>query len=199
MVDIANFRNLPNLRANWVNSISDVFRHLLICELELQKHSRKDILWQWKQYSESQFRPMWIWVTHSSPEPRKWHFMKSIMCWWIIPKIPKLVLYFRDRQPFLHCGPVWNWNFFADRPSKITNVQQWTFITTHVSYYYFDLMRTLSLFCRNETLPSRNYGTQWHQQCAPHVQSVSRFRLCFGYHRKSRLAQEGCRKWQQSF
>ena len=63
------------------------------CELELKKHSRKDILWQWRQYSESQFRPMWIWFTHISPEPRKWHFMKSIMCWWIIPKIAKLVPY----------------------------------------------------------------------------------------------------------
>jgi len=34
------------------------------------------------------------------------------------------------------------------------------FITTQVSYYNFDLMRTLSLFCRNETLPPRNYDTR---------------------------------------
>ena len=27
-----------------------------------------------------------LWV-YSSPDPRKWHFMKNIMCWWIIPKI----------------------------------------------------------------------------------------------------------------
>ena len=24
---------------------------------------------------------------HSSPEPRKWHFMKNVICWWMIPKI----------------------------------------------------------------------------------------------------------------
>jgi len=35
-----------------------------------------------------------IWFTHSSPEPRKWHFMKNITCLWIIPKITKLDLYF---------------------------------------------------------------------------------------------------------
>jgi len=34
------------------------------------------------------------------------------------------------------------------------------FITTQVSYYNFDLMRTLSLFCRNETLPPRNNDTR---------------------------------------
>jgi len=62
------------------------------------------------------------------------------------------------------------------------------FITTHVSYYNFDLMRTLSLFCRKETLPPRNYGTHWHPQYVPHVQSVSRFRLCCCHRRKSRLA-----------
>ena len=66
------------------------------CELELKKHSRRDILWQWKQHLESQFRPLWIWFTHGSPEPRKWHFMKNITCWWIIPKIAKLILYFKN-------------------------------------------------------------------------------------------------------
>ena len=56
-------------------------------ELELKKHSRRYILWQRKQYLESQFRSLWIWFTHSSPEPRKWHFMKNIMFWWIDHKI----------------------------------------------------------------------------------------------------------------
>jgi len=65
------------------------------CELELKNYSRRDILWQRKQYSAGQFRPLWIWFTHSSPERRKWYFMKNIMCWWwIIPKITKLVPYF---------------------------------------------------------------------------------------------------------
>jgi len=68
----------------------------------------------------------------------------------------------------------------------------------HVSYCNFDAMRTLSLFCRNETLPPRNYGTHWHLQYVPHIQSVSRFRLCCCHHRKSRLAEVACRKWQQS-
>ena len=107
-------------------------------------------------------------------------------------------LYIRGRQPFLHCGPVWKWNFFADRLSKTTNVQQWIFITNHASYYNFDSMRTLSLFCRNETLPHRSYGTQWHPQCVHHVQSVSRFRLRCCHHRKCKLAWVGCRKQQQS-
>ena len=56
-------------------------------ELELKNHSRRDILRQWKQYLESQFRSLWIWFTHSSSEPRKWHFMKNIVCWWIDHKI----------------------------------------------------------------------------------------------------------------
>ena len=42
-------------------------------------------------YSNSQFRPMWIWFTHSSPQPRKCIFMKNITCWWIISVITKLV------------------------------------------------------------------------------------------------------------
>ena len=71
---------------------------------------------------------------------------------------------------------------------KTTNVQQWIFITTHISYFNFDSMRTLSLFCRNETLPPRNYGTHWHPQFVPHLQSVSRFRFCCCHHRTSRLA-----------
>jgi len=33
-----------------------------------------------------------------------------------------------------------------------------------MSYYNFDSMRTLNLFCRNETLPPRNYGTQRQPQ-----------------------------------
>jgi len=36
------------------------------------------------------------------------------------------------RQPFLHCGPVKNWNYFADRPERNTNVQQWIFNTTQI-------------------------------------------------------------------
>jgi len=65
------------------------FRASVWCKLELKNHSRKDILWQRKKYSEGQFRPLWIWFTHSSPEPRIWHFMKNIICWWMIPKIIK--------------------------------------------------------------------------------------------------------------
>jgi len=43
---------------------------------------------------------------------------------------------------------------------KNTIVQQRIFITIHISYYNFGSMRTLSLFCRNETLPPRDYRTQ---------------------------------------
>ena len=46
-----------------------------------------------KKISKSQIRQLWVWFTHSSLEPREWHFIKNITCSWIIPKITKLVLY----------------------------------------------------------------------------------------------------------
>jgi len=39
----------------------------------------------WKEHR------LWIWFTYSSPESRKWHFMKNTTCSWTIPKITKLV------------------------------------------------------------------------------------------------------------
>ena len=70
------------------------FRAFVWCKLERKNHSCRDILWQRKQYLEGQFRPLWIWFMQSSSEPRKWHFMKNIICWWMIPKVKKLVLCF---------------------------------------------------------------------------------------------------------
>jgi len=40
-----------------------------------ENHSRRDILWQRKQYSKSKFRQLWEWFTHSPSELRKWHFL----------------------------------------------------------------------------------------------------------------------------
>jgi len=34
-------------------------RFMFLCELELKKHSRRDILWQRKQYSKSQIKQLW--------------------------------------------------------------------------------------------------------------------------------------------
>jgi len=41
---------------------------------------------------------------HSSPEPRKWHFMKNITRWWIIPKITRLVPYFIKNIGYIQRG-----------------------------------------------------------------------------------------------
>jgi len=41
------------------------------CELELKNHSRRDILWQRKQYSESQFRLLWIYDSRTVHQNRE--------------------------------------------------------------------------------------------------------------------------------
>jgi len=66
----------------------------LWCQLELKKHSCRDMLWQAEAIFEKAVRTVVVWFTHSTPEPRQWHCMKKITCRWIIPSITILVLSF---------------------------------------------------------------------------------------------------------
>ena len=64
--------------------------------------SQRYIVANEKSIRKKQFRQLWEWFTHSSPEPKKWHFMKNrpTTCWWIIPKITKLVLWFIENTGY---------------------------------------------------------------------------------------------------
>jgi len=60
----------------------------------VKTHSQRYVAANENSIRKSQFRQLWEWFATARQNRKKRNFMKNITCWWIIPKITKLFLWF---------------------------------------------------------------------------------------------------------